>query len=271
MYHMSIRACPKTLLFRDWLEAHQLWIQIVRRVRARALALMPDHVHLLLDTEQDVAAVRRALRAYALWRNHHRKGSGEVWEHGTRPTLVRGRQHTERTKRYIHLNPCRKGLVKDPLSWPFSTHRDAVGLAIPGVCSRVRDPAAFHVWVSADPSVAAEGTSLPAVVGGPSVPFSLEAVRVAVSALTRSTAGALKSRGVPRALFLAAAAALSGAPTSEIADFASVNPSTVRRNRGRHDRRLDLVRRVVGDPRFYLLDEIDLRRNPTWRCYRHHH
>lgn len=36
----------------------------------------------------------------------------------------------------MHPNPCRARLVADPLAWPFSTHRDAVGLAVDPVVPR---------------------------------------------------------------------------------------------------------------------------------------
>lgn len=53
-------------------------------------------------------------------------------------------------------------MVTDPLSWAFSTHRDACGLALDPVRKRVPDVHRFHRYVSADPTVAVDGTLLPA-------------------------------------------------------------------------------------------------------------
>jgi hypothetical protein len=44
-----------------------------------------------------------------------------------------------RTVRYIHLNPCRGELVSRPLAWPWSTHRDRLGLAVRPAVSRAAE------------------------------------------------------------------------------------------------------------------------------------
>lgn len=267
MFHFCARARPGSLLFGDWLEARVLWSHVLQRVHARALALMPDHLHALLASKEDVAKLRCALRAYALWRNHHRAESGPVWEHRSEPTPVRGRQHEERTRRYIHLNPSRKRLVTDPLEWPFSTHRDAVGLAIPQVCAKVRDPEHFHSWVSSDPSVDPNGTTLPfAAARGDALP-TLEAILSAVSALTRTTIETLRTRCPERTLLIRAASSLSQATDGEIADLVGAHASTVCRTRQKPDHRVEIIHRVIGDPRFAALRSFDLRQLSAWRPY----
>ena len=73
--------------------------------------------------------------------------------------------------RYTVLNPSRAGIVDDPLSWPWSTHRDVVGaIADPWVTaerlgaalgSRMASAQDIHAYVSGDPSVAIAGTPFP--------------------------------------------------------------------------------------------------------------
>jgi len=119
--------------------------------------------------------------------------------------------------KYVHLNPCRAEIVSDPLAWPFCTHRDACGLALPQVVPQVQHVAAFHRFVSSDPFVVIGGTSLPegARIGEPF------AVLEAVSALTRTPIGDLRRRGAWRRLFLGAAFVLapdaSGAARGQMA------------------------------------------------------
>jgi hypothetical protein len=104
--------------------------------------------------------------SFARWRNHARGERGPVWQTHPAPQALPDVQHTRRTIRYVLLNPCRAGLVADPLAWPYSTHRDAVGLAVPGVRRIEREPERFHRWVSADGTVDVAGTALPVVGWG---------------------------------------------------------------------------------------------------------
>ena len=270
MMHACPRATRGTLLFRSWAEARALWIRLATGPRFRALVLMPDHVHVQLTDAAQLAPLAVALRSFARWRNGSRGECGPVWEHRSRPTPIRGRNHVERTTRYIHLNPCRRGLALDPLAWPFSTHRDAVGLAWPVARRPVPDPERFHAWVSADPSVATSGSPLPRTRSAAVPCWSLTQVAAAVSALTRTPEMALRTRGPARGLLLCAATRLTEAPEALIAEFAGVDRKTIRRAAARRDPRLAVVERVVGDERFALLRDGDLRRDPAWRAYRQH-
>ena len=270
MTHACSRATNGTLLFRTWAEARALWIRLTSGPRFRALVLMPDHVHIQLTDAAQLAPWAVALRGFARWRNGSRGESGPVWEYRSRPTPIRGRDHVERTTRYIHLNPCRRGLAFDPLAWPFSTHRDAVGLALPVARRPVPDPERFHAWVSGDPSVATTGTLLPRTRSTAVPSWSLSQVAAAVSALTRTPESALRIRGPARGLLLCAATRLTEASEALIAEYAGVDRKTVRRAAARCDPRLAVVERVMGDERFALLRDGDLRRDPAWRSYRHH-
>lgn len=269
MLHACPRAAHGTLLFRSWTEARALWDRLTAGLRFRALVLMPDHVHVQLTDATQLAPLTVALRSYARWRNGARGESGPVWEHRASPTPIRGTEHVDRTTRYIHLNPCRRGLVRDPLAWPFSTHRDAVGLALPAVRRPVPDPERFHAWVSGDPAVSVGGTPMPRSPSAAAPPWSLSQVAAAVSALTRTPETALRTRGPARGLLLCAASRLTEASDALIAKFAGVDRTTVGRAAALRDRRLAVVERVVGDERFALLRDGDLRRDAAWRAYRH--
>jgi hypothetical protein len=268
MVHASVRAVRGSLLFHTWAEALVLWNVIAARVCVLSMVLMPDHLHLALPHEREIAALGRALRAYAIWRNRARGESGPVFERGNRVTPVRGRGHEARLLRYIHLNPCRKGLVPDPLAWPFSTHRDAVGLALPPIRTKVPSPDRFHAFVSGDPDVRPAGTALPSPIVADPGRESLVEIHAAVSSLTRTPASRLRQRGPARDLLLRAARALTTASTTAIGDAFGVDPATARRRRAVRDADVATVARVLGDPRFGPLRDGDLRDDPSWRAYR---
>ncbi len=265
MVHAAIRSVKGTLLFHSWREARALWDHLVRRVRFFALALLPDHIHVALPGDAAMLArLSAALRGYALERNHARTERGPVWEHGIHPTPIRGREHEERTRRYIHLNPCRRGLVSDPLAWPFSTHRDVVGLALPAVCRRARNPERVHAFVSSDTSVRPDGTLLPGCRPEPR-PATLGEVQAAVSALTRTPYRSVLEDVAARDLMIRSARALTIASPAEIAAFAGIHTTTVRRHGPRRDADIALVERVLGDSRFARLEDGDLRQRWS-RC-----
>jgi REP element-mobilizing transposase RayT len=279
MYLYTIRAARGTLLFRTWGEARVLWEILARIPGIVALVLMPDHVHLLV-MERGLPHVQGALRAWALRRNHMRGEEGQVWGYRAKPREIQDDKHARRAQRYIHLNPCRGELAGDPLEWAFSTHRDAVGLAWPAVRRVSADPGRLHAFVSSDPTVHPDGTRLPDApvmrITEDGWEFdevnakgaSLSQVAAAVSAVTRAPAAMLKQRGKERTLFLRSARALTQMPGARIARAVGVKPATVSRAGSKVDARVRIVRRVLGDARFGLLGDGDLRELERWSAYR---
>lgn len=270
MLHVVAQARPGTLIFRDWKEGLLLWRALAKQACFHALVVMPDHLHALVKNVKDQQRLVPALVGYAQARNAGRGEHGPVWSEGVKATPVGGIQHVRRSVRYLHLNPTRRGLVKDPLAWPLSTHRDFVGLAIPATRIQVRNPERFHEWVSADPSVKLDGTALPESDLLPGAGFpSLESIRTAVVSLTRRMPEELCRRGAARTLLIQAARELSDARPGVIARFAGVERSSVRRTPAGKIRDLRLVERVLEDSRFFLLQPGDLRREPFLQPYRH--
>jgi hypothetical protein len=265
MHTFVAHAVGRTRLFHDWGEAAALWSRITTGVPGvRALVLMPDHLH-LDQTSPDGAALGRALRSFARWRNAHRGEAGPVFRRRPAPRALAGRQHVRRNLRYIHLNPCRAGLVRCPLAWPFSTHRDALGLTLSPARERVGEPERFHAYVSADPTCGVVGTALPAHPAGGET--SLDAVAGAVSELLRVPLPWLCRRGAPRRVFISVARAVTSASTREIAAFAGLDGSGagVARVPAASPTVARLVSRVAADPRFPGLVERDPRLSPGRR------
>lgn len=170
--HLVARTLFGVRPFRDSAAAWDLWRALSRGAQDTVAAcLMPNHLHQIEETADPDAARRRlALRLAAFSR---KQGWSRLWERLPAPGLIPDARHLLRQVRYVHLNPCRAGLVPDPLCWPWSTHRGAVGAELePWVTSermaRCLDynaggfAAWFHRYVSSDPHVAVSGTPLPA-------------------------------------------------------------------------------------------------------------
>jgi len=267
--HHAARSLPGTLLWRTHVEARALWVRILVQVPdPEALCLMPDHLHLL--HVRDVSGpLGLAMNAYARWLNPRRGRRGAVWRPQDTPTDVIGGQKRRRSVRYVHLNPCRARLVDDPLAWPWSTHRDRVGLAWPGVVRRSPDPHGFHRYVSSDPTVHVQGTELPLALSlvEPGA-AGLECLRGATSEILRLPLQATEVRGRARTVWLRAARCLSPASTAQIAAHCGLTARAIRGVDRSWAQDLSALARAAGDPRFPGLAPGDLRWDPRWARYR---
>ncbi|MED5371217.1 MAG: hypothetical protein VX899_09400 [Myxococcota bacterium] len=245
MYHHVART-RHGLLFESWEQAAALWTRITRAIPGmEALCLMPNHVH--LQHERDVRLLLgRVLGGHSRALHWESGLRGRLLEPLPTPTVASDAQKRRRDTRYIHLNPCRAGMVSDPLEWPWSTYRDAVGLTLSPARRRASDPHALHRYTSADPSVQVDGTLLPIAQATP----SLLDLQAAVSAATRVPLVDLRTRGPARQLWIRSALALTAASPVEIADFVQVSRWTVQRCPRGESPAVALVERLAGDPRF---------------------
>ena len=128
MYDHVARTQDRKALWRSDAEGLRLWRLIVGGLPGLlALVLMPNHLHLLHSLDVRIA-LAQILAGYT------RSTGRPRMERLPPATWVADPQKRRRQVRYVHLNPCRARLCLDPLSWPFSTHRDATGLVVTRWC-----------------------------------------------------------------------------------------------------------------------------------------
>lgn len=210
---------------------------------------MPDHIHGLHEApvHEHVAA---KLSAYTRWFNARHGTTGPRMRPTGSAAPIPPGDKVPRLIRYDHLNPCRAGMVDDPLAWPFSTHLDATGYALRPVRPTANDRDRFHRYVSGDPSVNPEGTDL---LTEPAGVVPLFRIADAVSfGLRVPRADVLGQRGPGRRLFVLGARALTDASTAQIADMAGLTARAVRDVTGRPPPRLAAL---AQDPRIEGLDD----------------
>jgi len=263
MLHHVVRTVRYRLLFRTHEEGLDVW-RVVLRVAPFpiALCLMPDHLHLIV--ERDVrAALGHALGGLARRRNHQEGRAGPLFAPVPEPQPLADDQKLRTVVRYTHLNPTRARLAPDPLAWPYSTHRDAVGLTVNRVGPR-RPADAFHAYVSGDPTVALQGTPLP-VGGGPR---SIDEVLAGVSAVTRVPLHRLGRDPMARAVAKASLHRLAPLPERALAQLLGISRTTLRASPDVPTDIVRLVDRVAGDPRFPGLDASWLPNGLSWARYR---
>ena len=257
MFHHVLRSAER-LLFATCIEANALWQMLVTAFpEAVAIAVMPDHIHLILPADAGAVRLGGFQSGYARWRHRHRRGggAGAVWRPAEPPQPIQDEKHLRRTIRYVHLNPCRSGLTRDPLTWTWTTHRDAVGFACPSVVPIRADRVRFHEFVSSDATCSPSGTALPTVSHEA---FDWLAIRDAVSAVCRVHVDDLTLRGPARTLALKTAWIHGIRDVELLADVVGMSANRVYvtvanlPGRGAHfaDSALAACVRAVGDPRF---------------------
>jgi REP-associated tyrosine transposase len=88
--------------------------------------VMPEHVHLLLS-EPDSAALADAIHFLKLSfaKNVHRinEAPGTFWQKRYYDRNVRNEREFKVKLRYLHRNPVKRGLVKEPAEWKWSSFR----------------------------------------------------------------------------------------------------------------------------------------------------
>ncbi len=261
------------VLFQFWVEGLWLLRIVCRRVRVLAVTVMPTHVHVVLADRRDVGKLGRALGAWARLRNHLRGGGGRAWRRARFVEEILDEGHLEKVLVYVHRNPVPEGLVRDPLEWPLSTYRDALGLTLRPLVPPLRDPSRHHALVSSGKKVVGgivpEGTPFPAGVRGE---VRFRDVVAATCAASGRLPGELRRPGPLRDLLVQLARARTDVPLARVAEWLELHPAQLSRALGRPRPREEvrLVERLLGDPRFALLAERqDLSRLAIWARYRH--
>ena len=134
LYHVMLRGNGGAdIFFEDGDRRHFLWLVkqgVVRyRHRIHAFCLMANHVHFALQVGEVVLSkiVQNLSFRYTGWINKGRGRVGHLFQGRYRAILVDRDSYLLELTRYIHLNPVRVGIVKDPATYRWSGHRYYIG------------------------------------------------------------------------------------------------------------------------------------------------
>lgn len=147
IYHITFRGNERRAIFRDDGDRKRFLIALAERVpgyqvRLYLYALMPNHVHLLIETRlPNVSAfLGSLLTSYATYFNRRHRRSGHLTQNRYHSALVEGDAYLLRLSRYIHLNPIFvKRLQSAPLAdrlqqlreYRWSSYRGYAGMEKP--------------------------------------------------------------------------------------------------------------------------------------------
>ena len=133
-YHAYNRGCNRERIFVN----DGNYIFLIKRAKSFlanytlsviAYCLMPNHYHFLCRPEEDDSLSRYIQRLFNSYTQAFNKGqgrSGTLFEGRFKSILVDTDEYVIQLCRYIHLNPVRAGLVRDPSQWPYSNYLEWV-------------------------------------------------------------------------------------------------------------------------------------------------
>jgi putative transposase len=102
-----------------------------QRFRLTAWVFLPDHWHVIiypphpLSISQAISAIKVSSMIAI---NHSRPEDGELWQERFFDHALRTVKGYGETVEYIHLNPVRRGLVKGPEQWKWSSFTEYAGV-----------------------------------------------------------------------------------------------------------------------------------------------
>jgi len=134
VFHVYARGNNRDVLFLDSTDRRKYLSLLGRAVRCQGwellgYCLMPNHVHLLVETPQPnlAAGIQRVHSPYAQIFNRRHGRVGHVFQGRYGAVRVDTNAYFATVARYVAMNPVTAGLVHLPCDWPWSSHRAAAG------------------------------------------------------------------------------------------------------------------------------------------------
>ena len=129
VYHVMNRGNRRESIFRDH-EDYYTFLEDLAEVKERhpccvcAVCLMTNHFHLLIKADEvEIWKIMRRLQLkYAQDFNMKYNYTGHVFEKRYNSQLIEDRPYLLEVSRYIHLNPVKAMIVKDPQAYEYSSY-----------------------------------------------------------------------------------------------------------------------------------------------------
>lgn len=129
IYHVILRGNNKQRIFEDD-EDYRKFMQILNLHKKQcgfilyAWCLMPNHIHLLMkEGNESISAVFRKINPiFVYWYNAKYDRVGHLFQDRFRSEVVEDESYFLTVLRYIHLNPVKAGLCRNPAEWLYSSY-----------------------------------------------------------------------------------------------------------------------------------------------------
>ena len=138
LYHVTARGNNRQSIFLDS-QDYRAYLDELENCRTIlphqlvAFALMPNHVHLVMEMLPDATlsdVVRRINLAYTKFFNRRYQRVGQLYQGRFYSNLIASDAYLLEVTRYVHLNPWRAGLNRRPEDYAWSSYRQYLGLSV---------------------------------------------------------------------------------------------------------------------------------------------
>ena len=134
VYHVMVRGNGGQDIFFEKGDRSHLYLLLQEGLaryghRVHGFCCMPNHIHFVIQVQNiPLSQIMQNLSfRYTRWINSQQSRRGHVFQGRYKAILVDADEYLLQLIRYIHLNPVRAGLVKDPAAYPWSSHRAYLG------------------------------------------------------------------------------------------------------------------------------------------------
>jgi putative transposase len=143
LYHVIVRGNQRRKTFLSGAD-YQAYLERLGRYRGKfghtihAYCLMPNHVHLLVESSSEPLAkfMQGLQQSYSQYYNLRHRKTGHVFQGRYKAIVCEKDEYLLQLIRYIHLNPVRAGIVKEPEQYDYSGHQ----AYLEGKATEVIDP-----------------------------------------------------------------------------------------------------------------------------------
>ncbi|SCY76454.1 MULTISPECIES: transposase [Butyrivibrio] len=133
-YHVMSRGNRRTALFKDdsdyirFLECIEK-TKTIYNYKIHSMCLMTNHFHMIIETEDKELwkIMQRMLHPYSMDFNHRYNFTGHLFESRYVACLIENEKYFLEASRYIHLNPVKAAMVREPLAFEYSSYSSFVG------------------------------------------------------------------------------------------------------------------------------------------------
>jgi len=116
--------------FRYYLDNLRKW-KLELGVKVYSYCLMTNHVHLVLEPEEDTSTVSLLMKQLAArqtrWVNKQMGRSGSLWEGRFKCSPIQEESYLLQCCRYVERNPVKASMVNHPGQYPWSSYRARIG------------------------------------------------------------------------------------------------------------------------------------------------
>ncbi len=134
IYHVILRGHNRQVIFKDEEDATR-FLHTLKKYQepgdylVYAYCLMSNHLHLLLKEEKEELGIimRRVGASYVYWYNWKYERCGHLFQDRFKSEAVEDDQYFLTVLRYIHQNPVKAGLVKEPGDYKWSSYNELIG------------------------------------------------------------------------------------------------------------------------------------------------